>query len=296
MKNLLNYLYSINIDKVKEFNTGYIIKDLNNNLYLLNNVDNKSNINSVINILIGNRLKVKHYLYRFNIYNQVLTYVDGKYYTLVKLDSDYNEEIDFVDMLTFYNSVNINNLKINYVLWEEKWENKINYFLNQDLNNQVKDKKIIIYFWYYIGVAENSLLYLKNINNNFKTGGHNGFCFTHRRISFPCKKIDFYNPNDFYIDIKERDIAEYIKSLFYNNEDYLTELDYYFKTNILSNYDASMLYARIVYPSVFFDYYESRDESFNYPLLFDPDKFEIFIKKTYELINSYVQINKIDWL
>ena len=296
MKNLLNYLYSINIDKVKEFNNGYIIKDLNNNLYLLNNVDNKSNINSVINILIGNRLKVKHYLYRFNIYNQVLTYVDGKYYTLVKLDSDYNEEIDFVDMLAFYNSVNINNLKINYVLWEEKWENKINYFLNQDLNNQVKDKKIIIYFWYYIGVAENSLLYLKNINNNFKTGGHNGFCFTHRRISFPCKKIDFYNPNDFYIDIKERDIAEYIKSLFYNNEDYLTELDYYFKTNILSNYDASMLYARIVYPSVFFDYYESRDESFNYPLLFDTDKFEIFIKKTYELINSYVQINKIDWL
>lgn len=294
MKNLINYLYGIYINKITSYNSSYIICDDKNIIYLFSKLDNVNNINLIKNILIKSNPSLKYYHFKFNIYNDVCSYIDGSYYTLVVLDNDYNMDVDFIDMISFYDMTRLYNYKP--ISWEILWESKIDYFLSQDNINEIKDKKIAVNFWYYIGIAENALLYLKRVNLHFKPTPNDVLCFSHRRILVPCKKIDFYNPNEFIVDYKVRDVAEYIKSLFYSNKDYFSELEYFLKTNSVSVYSASILYARIVYPSIFFDYYESREEIFSSSLLSNFEEYEKFLKKTYELINSYVSIDKISWL
>lgn len=298
MKNLINYLYHIDIDSIEKCKKYYLLKD-KETVYLFSKYEGNRDFVQIYNTC--NELNY-HYFYTFklknNIYNQILTTIDNEVYYLLDIGLDYEDEVDFYDMLNFYKrSFNLLGNRFQYNFnWDILWENKINYLQLHANNNNVTNIKIMPLFYYYLGLAENALIYVKTITKSYIRSIDDKISFTHRRVNFPVKRINFYNPLNLIIDLEVRDIAEYIKSLYYSDLDYLDDLEYYLKTSRLTRYSASLLYARIVYPSNFFDYFEDQTNTYFSDKYYDPNAYENFIKKTYELINSYVNIDKILWL
>ena len=299
MKNLINYLYNIDVIDIKDVTDGYFITAASNN-YILKNVTNINNLDFVINLI--NNVDINYlYFYKIkrNIFYNFISNIKENNYVLIDVSNNYNDLVDFNDMVDFYNKSNrviSSSYKYNNS-WEVLWENKIDYLINYAKNNEVDNKKVMPLFYYYIGLAETALLYLKDINKKYPFNRViDKISLVHRRVGIPNIKLNFFNPFNFIIDLEVRDIAEYIKILYYSDSDYLSELEYYLKINILSVYTASMLFVRIIYPSYFFDYFESKTSNIKTNKFLDTKSYENFIKKTYELISSYVQIDKIEYL
>lgn len=296
MENAISYLYGFTISKkisYKDKTVYYTDKGI----FLFAKVEDAQKIYQLHNFIKNMNNTFKHiYTFYYNIYGDIISKINDHIFTLIKLDNDYSKKIDFIEMIEFYNWSfdNIpNTYKQKYTNnWVGLWEDKINYLLTHFNNNILNNKNYILIFNYYVSLAESSLEYLMKLNknnlNNYKV------VLSHRRIINSNIKLDFYNPLNLMIDIEQRDIGEYIKSLYYEDEDYINELHYYFKTHKLDSYNAAMLYARIIYPSIFFDDYESSNININKYINFK--KYESFIKKIYEVISSYIKISNIDWL
>lgn len=297
MKNLINYLYNIDITSIKDFNGYYYIKDDKSNYLLIKYNDSKNFHYIYQKCQILNMNTFFTYQVRLNIYGTFISTIEGNKYVLLDIKRNYSDEVDLIDMIDFHNrSSSIIRNEINYQCnWDLLWESKIDYLHSHILDNKLNNKKQIIFLYYYLGVAENALIYIRNIKNILISTKYDKVCFAHRRIFIPNIKMNFNNPFNLLIDLDIRDIAEYIKCLYLNDGDYLNELEYYLKTNSISNYTASLLYARIVYPSYFFDYYEN-SSSYYSKKFYEVNEYEEFIKKTYDLIKSYVPIDKISWL
>ena len=65
-------------------------------------------------------------------------------------------------------------------------------------------------------------------------------------------------------------------------------------------YEYQMLFARLLYPTYYFDLYESimnkdTDEEELVKVIKRVDEFELFLKKTYLEISKYAKIEKIDF-
>ena len=294
MKEIISYFYKINVVDEIVFDDKKIFKTDNSN-YLYEEIDNPSQVLYIHNLNEElNKYKFFSYRFKTNIFNEIVSKCNGINFVLIDIGNKFKETIDLDDMLTFYQeSKNVLNHNIKYKNnWDILWENKINYLSSHFDNNKLANKNSYIVFNYYISIAEISLQYLLNAKKVYKE--NNVISFSHRRIYFPTKKLYFYNPLNFVIDLEIRDISEYIKSLYYSNEDYITELNYYLKTHKLDGYLSSLLYARIIYPSNFFDDYESGNIDLN--KYFDFSLYEKFIKKIYDVISSYILIDRIDFL
>ena len=296
MRNLINYIYNIDVIKITKVNNDYFIKT-NADCFILKKVDNINNLQFVIKAANSiNEYSFFSYKFIINIYNEFFSKLNDELYTLININNDYNNKVDFIEMLNFYNKSNLYLInKIKYKNnWDILWESKIDYLINYIRNNKIDNKNLMPLFWYYIGMCENALLYIRNIN--VPSSNNEKIAFCHRRIYEPNIKLNFYNPTNFIVDLEVRDVAEYIKVLFLNNKDYIEELNYYLKINKLKTYSASMLYARIIYPSYFLDYFENKVSNIKLDSFFETKNYELFIKKTYELINSYVKIPSIEWI
>ena len=123
----------------------------------------------------------------------------------------------------------------------------------------------------------------------------------HRRIFNPNIALNYLNPLSFIFDLEVRDVAEYLKIEFFNNQDSLLDLKTYLKIKKLTVYSYHMLYARLIYPSYYFDIYEdimnnNGDEEQLIKIIDKVDEYEIFLKKAYFEISKYTTLEHIDWL
>lgn len=294
MKEIISYLYKLNIIDEFKYNNQLIYKSDKSNylFYEVENINNIMFINNCVNILNQNRFF--SYKFMLNIYNDIFSVYQEKRFVIIDIGNDYSKEVSFEDMLLFYDETTkilINKIKYKNN-WDILWENKINYLINHFNSNYVSMKNYEVIFNYYISIAETALQYLIECKTKYKN--NDKISFVHRRINYPNIKFDFYNPLNYIVDLEVRDISEYIKELYYSNENYLIELDFYLKTHNLDYYLASILFSRIIYPSVFFDDYEKNIilvKKYN-----NFDSYEKFVKKIYDLISSYIQIDSIDWL
>ena len=107
----------------------------------------------------------------------------------------------------------------------------------------------------------------------------------------------------FIFDLEVRDIAEYIKSMFFkeDEDEVLEELKCYLKIHPLSIYEYQMFFARLLYPTYYFDLYEEvmnkdKSEEELLKVIKKNNDYETFIKKAYLEITKYAKIDKIDWL
>lgn len=115
------------------------------------------------------------------------------------------------------------------------------------------------------------------------------------------KELEFYNPLNLVIDSKVRDVSEYFKNKFYEENLNLNEIDNYIKISKLTYEEIMLFYIRLLYPSYYFDTYDEiikgnlKEEKL---LLYinKNQEFEQFLKDVYIIINNYYRVPDIEWI
>lgn len=257
MENFINYYYGINVENIYFDNKKYIFyyDNCEYNLKSCNNTD----LDVYYNLLSKELRKYDCFSeIIINVNNNYITFVDNKPYILLKVISKQNRVINYLDISTnMFINYNNNLVRLVRFPWIKLWEQKIDYFENIFFSNKNKYKKIYPLFFYFVGVAENTILYLKNTNNEEKKELIDNLVVAHERLSINCDKYDYYDPSNIIFDHSSRDISEYLKSSFINNKFDINILENYLLNYQFSRYGLRMIYARLLFPSFFFDYLDS---------------------------------------
>ena len=304
MKDSINFYYNFNISEVENWDTIYRFKINNEYFYFvpLKRVPNE--LEDIVNI--SKELKIRNIDVHdiiLNKFNKIVTNVYNENYVLLKPIGDIYEEFDITDIIKINKNFILNENKSNLYRnsWSSLWSQKIDFFEYQ-IHELGKDKKIILdTFSYYVGLAENAISYVNSTINKYKQTVNDKICLSHRRINFPNYKLNFFNPLSFIFDLEIRDIAEYIKSEFFNDENAFEDLKLALKLNNFSIYSLQLLYARLLYPTYYFDIYEKimnneLEEESLIAIIEKSSSYEKFLKDAYYEICKYASIERVEWL
>ena len=304
MKESICYYYNINVDKIDELNDKYHFKIQNQDYFFVFYNRLPAELDDIIKCIIDLQNKgLDIHIPILNIENSYLTQINGNNYILLEINNP-KEEFSIFDIIDNNRKLVLNDNYSNLYRnnWEKLWEDKIDYYEYQ-IRELGLDKDIIKNsFSYYIGLAENAISYVHIINNMYSNYNPR-IVWSHRRIFYPNYKINYYNPLSFIFDIEIRDIAEYLKSIFFSigYDETITELQTYLKIQRLDSFMYNMLFARLLFPTYYFDNYEdvmnkSREEDDLIKVIERVEEYEKFLKKTYFEISKYAELHKIDWL
>jgi len=185
-----------------------------------------------------------------NAQGQILTYVNNEYYMLMKVLYPENK-ISLNDIL-YLNNID---LTAPDVLirnkWGNLWADKNDYLEYQISQLGKKHPAIRESVSYYLGLAETSISLVNDLNSsNIK------LFLSHVRIRERDTLFDLYNPLNMILDYRVRDSAEYFKDKFFNNNDIAEELNYFIRYIQLTYEEWVLFFARLLYPSYYFDLYE----------------------------------------
>ena len=300
MKNFINYYYGFNIYNIY-FNSGKYFFYNDQNRYMLKLCENP-------NILpycaeLGQQLL--SYQYFFNIIpnkdNNYITWIEGKPYVLLKLSNIENDKISIFDIKpNIYVTLNNKNALLSRFPWTKLWEDKIDYFEEWFYTKQDSYKNIYPLFHYFIGIAENALLYLKECEREEAKENVDQLVVSHNRLNLNYQLYDYYDPTNVIIDHASRDISEYLKSTFVNKVWDLDLFREYLKKYHFSKYGLRIMLASIIFPSFFFDYIEEMiTQNYNIDLLYletRADEFQNFIKQISLFLNEEYNIPIIPWI
>ena len=304
MKDIIYYNYDIDINEMQN-NNEYSCFNYNGNDYYFvffnRSIDELNDLNAICIELKNKGIRV-HDIIKNNK-DSFLTKVGNDYYILLKINIKYNEIVTYNDIISLSNKLVLNNKNSRLYRnnWGELWSKKIDYFEYQ-IKEIGKNKNVILdSFSYYIGLAENAISYVNKVNSVFKMTNYDKITLSHRRIFNPNIALNFFNPLSFIFDLEVRDIAEYLKINFFNGTDSFLDLKTYLKIKRLSEYGYNMLFARLLYPSYYFDIYEKimnkkNDEDELFKIIDKTNDYEIFLKKAYEEISKYSKLDRIEWL
>lgn len=234
---------------------------------------------------------------------KVLTKYRDANFILLRLNADDNKLITLTDMNLLANSLRFKKTKSNLYRsdWSELWSKKIDYFEYQ-IREVGKGKEVILNsFSYYVGLAENAIAYASEANNDDKAGENDIITLSHRRIFYPNYALNYFNPLSYIFDLEIRDIAEYIKAMFFENHNVWEVIDEYFSKKSFTAYSYRMFFARLLFPSYYFDIYEdvlnkNKDEQELIPIIEKVDEYEEFLAEMYIYINKRVSIPRVEWL
>ena len=237
-----------------------------------------------------------------NVNGSFTIMVNEEVYVLLSLTLP-DKEYSLMDMLKIWDLMPINGLNnsLKRPDWGSLWSAKIDYFEYQ-ISELGKDKKVVINsFGYFVGLSENAISYVNKVNSTIKPLNKQ-LVLCHRRVKYPNTHLNYDNPLNFIFDLEVRDVAEYLKGEALIDVSYaLIDLKAYLKMRHLDLYSLSMLYARLVYPSYYFDLYEkvmnfNVDEDCLIKIMEKTPQIEEFLKKSFEIISNYGPIEPIEWL
>lgn len=305
MEQFLKYFYDIYIDNIyKKDNKYYFYKD--NSLFcVVKNYRLPEELKDILEICyeMQNRFPVSQIV--FNKFGQISSDYDNNNYILLKINTSMSSDITINDIIKINNSLFLNKDKKELYRnnWAKLWESKVDYFEYQ-IKELGRNKKIILNsFSYYIGLAENAISIANICELYNKDNMNEKIVLSHRRINYPCMEYEFYNPLEYIFDIQVRDVSEYLKSMFfYTDRNYtIKELKNYLLSTRLSNYEANMLYARLLYPTYYFDIYEKviedlKEESELLDIINKVDEYELFLKEAYFELSRMYKIEQINWI
>lgn len=304
MKETLEYYYGLDIESIEELDGKYHFKIENQDYFFVfynRGIEELEDIINVSNEMIKKGINVHKILINRN--NSFLTKV-GEYNYILFAVSNLSEEYDIFDMVKISEKLVLNNNKSNLYRnnWGTLWSEKIDYFEYQVRELSIEKDVVKNSFSYYIGMAENAISYVNNTNMKYGRDVYR-IVLSHRRVFYPNYKLNYLNPLSFVFDLEVRDIAEYLKAMFFKKDISfcLDELSSYLKIRHLSLYEYQMLYARLLYPTYYFDVYESvmnknGDEEQLVNIIKKCDSYEEFLKNAYLEISKYAKIDKIEWI
>ncbi len=239
-----------------------------------------------------------------NNQNSYITPYNNQKFVLLEMPLNCLLEYNILDMISFADKLIISSKKsiLYRNSWADLWSAKADYFEYQ-IRQLGKDKPIILNsFSYYIGMLENAITYVNNTTKKYQLSVNEHITLQRKRVVFPNTLLNYFNPLNYVIDIEVRDIASYFKSLFFNSyEDLFTEVYAFFKRRKLGIYGYQLLYARLLYPSFYFDIYEKVmegeiEESALIPIINKTEEYELFLKDMREIISKYAPIERVDWI
>lgn len=301
MKESIEYYYNLTIDELFIEKDVYHFKLENRDFYFNYFSRDVKDLEDIIkcNIELKNHGINTHIILK-NINNDYLTKIEDQNYILIEVINkgeiisisdiiDYNRKFILIDSSNLYR----NN-------WSYLWQTKIDY-----IESQLKEIKTNIIIEnsidYYIGLAENAIYYVNMIEKKYPISNLDNIVLSRKRIYFPNYKLNYLNPLSFIFDLEVRDVAEYIKSYFFAGENAMVELETFLKSTHLTTYSYNMLFARLLYPSYYFDIYEKivntneKSEKILKVISLN-EEYEKFLKKAYELISKYAPLENIEWL
>lgn len=305
MKETLEYYYNLDIDNLEELDGKYHFKIENQDFFFVfynRGLEELEDIIGVCNEMFLKGINV-HEVIR-NRDNSFLTKVNEYNYILFKVNN-LSEEYDIFDMVNISNKLVLNNNKPSLYRnnWGSLWSDKIDFFEYQVRELGVEKNVVKSSFSYYVGLAENAISYVNNAILKYGGVSSGRIVLSHRRVFYPNYKLNYMNPLSFVFDLEVRDVAEYLKSMFFKKDiEYcLDELKSYLSIRKLNIYEYHMFYARLLYPSYYFDVYDSvmnknANEEELVKIVKRSNDYEKFLKKTYLEISKYVRLDKIDWI
>lgn len=296
MKNILNFYYDLKIDDINIVDNSFYFV-INENEYIFKvfygDLDNIMDIYR-INLYMINFIDMDRIILNKN--GTATTTVDGTFYILI-LKGKMNNLIDLTTIRRI-SSINIPSIKkLERNNWELLWSNLIDYYEMQIGQNEKKYPLIRESFDYYVGMAENAISYLVNTKKEVTPDMDDIKVIAHNSLYYPLS-----DPLNIIFDHKSRDIAEYIKISFFNDDKHLFKnLDEYFYYNRFSLYGIRVLLARIIYPSFYFKLYDdiikgNKDEKELNFFINNTDKYEEFLYNIYLYLNKFYNIPEIEWL
>lgn len=295
MKNIIEFYYNLSPEDIKQNNNNYYFK-INNNYYIFKEYTiNISLIEDItkLNIYLNNYLNTNKIIP--NKYNNPLTKINDNYYILILLSNKNNINLTTISKFSLIPPPDIKSLERNN--WQILWSNMIDYYETQIGENSKKYPLIRESFDYFIGLAENAISYLTYTKKETPKTIYDNKVLSHNNLYH---SLD--DPLNIIIDHKSRDLAEYIKlSFFDNNKNIFQELDNYFYYHKYSDYGIRVLFSRILYPSFYFKTYNdiiqgiTKEKELN-NIINNIDKYEIYIYNIYIYLKKYSNLPPIEWL
>lgn len=298
MKNIIEFYYNIRIDEIHNKDDYYFFV-LNKNHYIFkpyfDDIDKTLDIYK-LNRLLSERTNIDNII--LNRYGNPITKVNNSFYVLIL--SNNRNNFTLADISNMANVSDINNQpldKLERNNWEILWANKIDYFEMQVHENAKKYPLIRESFDYFIGLSENAISYLVNTKREVSPTIYDMKVISHNSLD-----NSLYDPSNIILDHKARDVAEYIKMSFFNNNlNIFKELEEYFHYNYYSIYGIRVLFARILYPSFYFDLYDGiisgkNDEKQLNMIIDKINDYEIYLYNVYLFLKRFYDIPMVDWL
>lgn len=296
MKNAINYYYQLYPLDIHQKDKKFIFNIDDTEYVLMPYIDDAKRIERIeyiLKILDYNQIKYNQIIK--NTANNIVTYISNIPYVLIKININNQNNVIISDIIEFQNymtSILIEKIDINNL--SSLWMDKVDYFEYQVSQFGIKFPIIRHSFNYFIGLAENAIMVINSISKKEIVG-----TISHFRVSVSEKITDLYNPLNFVIDSKIRDISEYLKGkmFFY---DISSEFSYYFNLKYFSNDEIILFLARMLYPTYYFDVCENSIEANNEDTLkiivSKVSLYEQNIKYIYNYLIKMFQIPEIGWL
>lgn len=252
MKNSLLYYYRIKPETIHQINADY--KCIAGNYeYLLKKVD--ADISEFVDIYNLHLYLLKNgficHQIILNSENNIVTYINDTAYILLKINCN-NREIDLYDVNIFANFYIKESLDLSLKRseWYNLWTEKIDYIEYQVAQLGKNFPIIRNSINYYIGLSETAISLLLLIKNPIFLS------LSHRRISLKSKTVEFYNPLNFILDNRVRDLSEFCKEKFFSSS-----LSLYDIKSLINNYNLNydeilLFYIRLIFPTYYFDCYQ----------------------------------------
>ncbi|MCM3004439.1 spore coat putative kinase YutH [Priestia koreensis] len=208
--------------------------------------------------------------------------------------------------------------------WKDLWEKRLNQMENfwrgklQELPNHDMERKFIESFPYYLGLTENAMQYLVDTEiDDLPRAIDTATVCHHRFVPDTWGESYYYKlPFDWVFDHPSRDLSEYIRYLYLQNERpeairkihaFLSE---YEKVTPLSSFSWRLLYARLLFPVHYFEtiegYYSTGDEDRKYKafkrlesIVEEAANYQLFLKEFYATMGipaAKYSIPELEWL
>lgn len=290
MKNLLNYYYNLNVKEFRKIGESFVF-EINNTRYCFLPIHREINEFYKIYSLISRNNIYCHQIIS-NKDNSIITFNKNNPYILLKKNMCSSSLINFNDILNY--SVNIyGDYRLN---WKNLWKNKIDYYEYQISQIGSEYKILKESFSYYTGISEIAINLLNYVNDkNIKPS------ICHNRINYKEDIDEFLNPLNIIVDSKIRDISEYIKINYIFGE---YDLNYILHSVLpfinMNDDEATLLLARLLYPSYYFDLYDKiiqkkiSEDKIDYYIKKNV-QYETFLKGIYKYLKKTYKIPEIEW-
>ena len=303
MKNNIMYCYKLTIENIYQ-NNNYYYFYINNERYEFTIYErdikeqnaiyelNQKMINS--NTLVHEIIKNKD--------NYIVTFINNIPYILYKIYINKDKEISLQELTHLSNYIYEYDEILKRNNWDILWSKKIDY-LEYQINQIGKKYPLLVdSFSYFAGLAENAISYAKNTEIETQKEKSDINTISHRKIKEESKLNSIYDPQNIVMDHKSRDLAEYIKLSFLKNNQYIfEELDIHFSNNYYSNYGIRLLFARLLYPSIYIELYEEiiqnkKQEIEILNITNRINEYENYLNNLFIYLKSFYNIPEIEWL